>query len=323
MPYPEFAQLPMTRQSFRYSNMKFPLSALTFGAGHSVETSDYYCDNEWSMKTKNPLIHLSYSVWQFTISGRGRIDLKTGSRDLAPGSLMIVSTPGPHIYYLPKDSESWEFVFLIIKGREALRLTRILETTLGNVIDTRGLSGTVSLLYEALNIFLTSGLDDIYANSSYTYRLFMTLFSEVQGFGASINSEGRFPDLIQFLKYNLHRDISVDEMAKVMNLSRSHFTRIFTEEMNTTPRKFLEDLRLKIAVQRLFDEQLNVNETAASCGFKDNNYFCRLFKKHYGISPGKYRGDELLYTKVNENNQKQNTNRQNMKIGNKERRTIS
>jgi transcriptional regulator GlxA family with amidase domain len=74
--------------------------------------------------------------------------------------------------------------------------------------------------------------------------------------------------------------------------------------MHTTPRKYLEDLRLKTAIELLFDEQFNVKKTAAACGFSDENYFCRLFKNRYGLSPGKYRGDELLYINVKPNNQK-------------------
>ena len=285
--------------------MKFPLTAITVGAGHSNETSStYYRDNERDTKSKNPSIHLSYSVWQYTLAGRGHIDFKTGSRDLLPGSLMIFSTPGPHTYYLPKDSDSWEFVYLTIKGREALRLTRIIETTLGNVLDAGELRKTISLLFKALDFFFTNGLEDIYINSSYTYRLFMKLFEEAPGYGNSINYKGRFSDLIQFFNENLHRNISVEEMAKNMNLSRSHFTRLFSEEMNTTPRKYLEDLRLKAAIELLFGEQINVKEAAATCGFNDENYFCRLFKKRYGLSPGKYKGDELLYINVKPNNQK-------------------
>jgi len=308
MPDSNFTQLPVIHQHFQYSNIKFPLGALTVEAGHSIETSPtYYMDNEHDTGTRNPPMHLSYGIWQYTIAGRGCIDRKTGSRDLLPGSLMIVSTPGPHTYYLPKDSNSWEYVFVIMKGREALRLTRMLEITLGNVIDTGELDETISLLHEILDYFLKVGLEDMYINSSYTYRLFMTLFGEAKGFGVNINNEGRFSRLIQFLRNNLHRNISVEEMAKIMNLSRSHFSRLFSEEMNTTPRRYLEDLRLKTATELLFDEQFNVKETAATCGFNEENYFCRLFKKRYGLSPGKYKGDELFYIKLNEKNQQTTT----------------
>ncbi|GHV61746.1 hypothetical protein AGMMS49587_06710 [Spirochaetia bacterium] len=77
-----------------------------------------------------------------------------------------------------------------------------------------------------------------------------------------------------------------------MHLSRSHFTRLFSKEMGMSPRMYLEDLRLKMAMDILFEKTATVKETAARCGIYDVNYFCRLFKKRYGISPGKYKDQE-------------------------------
>jgi AraC-like DNA-binding protein len=98
-----------------------------------------------------------------------------------------------------------------------------------------------------------------------------------------------FEVLINFLKENIFRDISVEEMAEVMRLSRSHFSRLFGKEMGTSPRLYLEDLRLKAAMDILFREGSSVKQAAIECGIPDVNYFCRLFKKRYGISPRKYR----------------------------------
>ncbi|MDR1655437.1 MAG: AraC family transcriptional regulator, partial [Treponema sp.] len=92
-----------------------------------------------------------------------------------------------------------------------------------------------------------------------------------------------------FLKANLYRDIQVEEMADFMRMSRSHFTRIFGREMGMSPRIYLEDLRLKTAAETLFEEGAQVKEAAARCGIYDANYFCRRFKKHFGMSPGKYK----------------------------------
>ena len=279
---PDFSQLPLTRLPSRYSSRKFPLHALTVLSGHSIENStDYYNDG----KTQDLS---SYGVWQYTISGKGRIDLKTGSHDLLPGSLMVVSVPGSHAYYLPKDSDSWEFVFLVMIGREAMRLTRMIERNLGNLLDTNNTNKTLCLLYEMLDKLFTGKIDDPFSNSCYTYQICMTLFGEIGSFDYKTRKQP-FKELIQFLKDNLYRDISVEEMAEVMNLSRSHFTRIFSKEMGLSPRMYLEDLRLKTAMGLLFKEQISVKETAILCGIYDVNYFCRLFKKRYGISPGKYK----------------------------------
>jgi len=277
-----FSQFPIKRLSTRYSSRKFPLHALTVLSGHSIETSpSYYNDG----KTKELS---SYGVLQYSLAGRGRIDLKKGSYDLLPGSLMIVSVPGPHAYYLPKDSDSWDFVFLVMVGREAIRITRMIERHLGNVFETGNAGKTVSLLYEMLDKLFSGEINDPFINSYYTYRLYMTFLGEFGDHGFTGN-EQPFEELIRFLKDNLYRDISVEEMAEVMHFSRTHFTRLFSKEMGLSPRMYLEDLRLKTAMRLLFQEQNSVKETAALCGIYDVNYFCRLFRKRYGISPGKYK----------------------------------
>jgi AraC-like DNA-binding protein len=227
-------------------------------------------------------------VWQYTISGRGVIDLKDGRHDLLPGALMIVSVPGPHAYYLPADSDHWEFVFLVMIGREAIRITRMIEQNLGSVLSTDTAPETAALLYEILDKLFSGEIHDPFINSCYTYRLCMTFLGEAED-RQDAGGNRLFEGLAAFLKNNLYRDISVEEMAEFMGFSRSHFSRLFSKEMGMSPRMYLEDLRLKTAMGLLFGEQISVKETAIRCGIYDVNYFCRLFKKRYGISPGKYK----------------------------------
>jgi AraC-like DNA-binding protein len=281
-----FSALPLKRQTSRYQNRNFPLHALTVLSGHCRETgAGYY--NDCRLVTGPP-----YAVWQYSLSGRGRIDLKEGSRDLPPGFLMILSVPGPGIYYLPEDSDHWEFVFLVMIGREAVRITRMIEQRLGNTALVEESSKTAGLLYEILTKLFAGEIPDPFVNSLYTYRLCMT-FLEETGKNRQIRHKQSFEDLRIFLKANLYRDIPVEEMAAFMRLSRSHFTRLFTGEMGISPRMYLEDLRLKTAAELLPGKGMTVKETAARCGLYDANYFCRLFKKRFGVSPGKYKAGDL------------------------------
>ncbi|GHV53638.1 AraC family transcriptional regulator [Spirochaetia bacterium] len=276
-----FSNLPFGKYESRYSSRKFPLHALTILSGHCRETSPaYYYDN----RTRDISSH---AAWQYTLSGRGCIDLKDGPRELLPGSLMVISIPGPHKYFLPESSGHWEFVFLTMMGREALRITRMIEQRLGNVLSAGGMPKTMGFLYEILEKLFSGEINNPFNNSSYTYQLCMQLLEEADvPHGESGNS---FEKLKIFFKDNIHRDISVDEMAGVMGLSRSHFTRLFGKEMGMSPRMYLEDLRLRKALDMLFEKTITIKETAARCGIGDVNYFCRLFKKRYGISPGKYK----------------------------------
>jgi AraC-like DNA-binding protein len=280
----DFSALPMKRVSSKYSSRKFPLHALTLLSGHNRETSAAY-HNDGRQEPS------SYAVWQYSLSGRGRLDLRDRSWDLRPGSLLILGVPGPHAYYLPADSDHWEFVFLVLIGREAIRITRMVEQRLGPVLSSAGKPKTLALLYEILEKLFSGEIHNPFINSSYTYRLCMT-FLEESG-GDEENRGGRSFDVLKaFLRDNLRRDISVEEMAEIMGLSRSHLTRLFSREMGMSPRMYLEDLRLKTAMGILFEEKASIKETAARCGISDVNYFCRLFKKRYGISPGKYKEKE-------------------------------
>ena len=55
------------------------------------------------------------------------------------------------------------------------------------------------------------------------------------------------------------------------------------------PSKFLAELRLKSAVRILQMECCTIKETAARCGFKDESYFCKVFRKVHGVSPDAFR----------------------------------
>ncbi|MDR2631363.1 MAG: AraC family transcriptional regulator [Spirochaetaceae bacterium] len=282
----DFFALPLKRQASRYPGRNFPLHVLTILSGHSRETEvNYYNDSR--IAAGSP-----YGVWQYTLSGRGRIESREGSRDLLPGSLMILSVPGQQVYYLPEDSDHWEFVFLAMIGREAVRITRMIEQRLGAVTLTGENSPTVELLYTILGKLFAGDIADPFDNSSYTYRLCMTFLRET-GKNRDIHRKQSFEELRFFLRGNLYRDIQVEEMADFMRMSRSHFTRIFSREMGMSPRSYLEDLRLKTAAEILFEAGTSIKETAARCGIYDVNYFCRRFKKHFGISPGKYKTQGL------------------------------
>jgi AraC-like DNA-binding protein len=281
----DFSSLPMKRVSSKYSSRKVPLHALTVLSGHSRETGTaYYNDGKKELS--------SYAVWQYSVSGRGRLDQPGRSRDLLPGSLLILGVPGPQAYYLPADSDHWEFVFLVLIGREAIRITRMVERHLGPVLGSGGIPKTLALLHEILEKLFSGEIDNPFINSSYTYRLCMTFLEEC-GDGGEGPGKQSFDILKTFLRDNLQRDISVEEMAGIMHLSRSHFTRLFSKEMGVSPRMYLEDLRLKTAMGILFEERISIKETAARCGIYDVNYFCRLFKKRYGISPGQYKERDL------------------------------
>lgn len=85
------------------------------------------------------------------------------------------------------------------------------------------------------------------------------------------------------------------ELAKLCNVSRAHFIRIFKKVTNMTVVEYITDYRFKVANLLMMHSESSIAEVAEQCGFNDESYFCRCYKKKFGTSPNKNK--VLLYQK--------------------------
>ncbi|MDR1863045.1 MAG: helix-turn-helix domain-containing protein, partial [Treponema sp.] len=79
------------------------------------------------------------------------------------------------------------------------------------------------------------------------------------------------------------------KLAEAVNVSEDYLTRIFHREMGLSPWDYLNRFRAFFAAGLLLKTDETIQEIAFRSGFQDQAYFCRVFKKMYGLSPGQYR----------------------------------
>lgn len=91
------------------------------------------------------------------------------------------------------------------------------------------------------------------------------------------------------------QDITVDELAELCGVSRFYFCRIFKEATGMTAMAYLTQCRLKMADILLENTDKKIAEIAWACGFEDESYFSRIYKKHRGCSPREERKARLSY----------------------------
>lgn len=72
-------------------------------------------------------------------------------------------------------------------------------------------------------------------------------------------------------------------------MSRSFFHQQFRQETGTTPGKLIATLRMDKACNLLRITALDINEIGFLCGYPDNGYFTRIFRKETGFTPSAYR----------------------------------
>ena len=80
-------------------------------------------------------------------------------------------------------------------------------------------------------------------------------------------------------------NVSVTELYKHLNISRTALYEIFKKKTGLGVTEFIRKKQFEKANQLLKETDLPINDIANLCGFNDYNYFSRVFKKRYGISP--------------------------------------
>ena len=201
--------------------------------------------------------------------------------------------PGRHAYYLPKNSRHWEILYLTMKGCEVERLADFITERYGNVLDFPVESPTVRMAW-LRTIAPDEKTPNLFELSRFTYQFMLTLLEELMK-GVPKKEEtdllARVNDYL--IAHQGETSLSVNALARAMNTSRTHFSRVFREASGIPPQQYILETRLDLAAQLLKAENPLVKDVATRCGFRDTNYFCRAFRKKYGLSPLQYHEETM------------------------------
>lgn len=90
----------------------------------------------------------------------------------------------------------------------------------------------------------------------------------------------------QYIGKHYAEPISNKELAGLIHLSEDRFNHLFKECMSVSPLQYINEIRLEKAMH-LLKAGVSATEAASMTGFADYNHFGRLFRRKFGVSPGK------------------------------------
>lgn len=93
--------------------------------------------------------------------------------------------------------------------------------------------------------------------------------------------------VLALIEARLATGVSVEELAREAGLSPTHFAKAFKESMGRPPHQFILARRLERARQLLGAPGARVSEVALATGFADQAHLTRLFKREFGVTPGR------------------------------------
>ncbi|MBP1753883.1 MAG: two component system response regulator, partial [Firmicutes bacterium] len=92
-----------------------------------------------------------------------------------------------------------------------------------------------------------------------------------------------------FIAENFSKDISLDDVSRIVDISPYYFSKLFKEETGENFIEYLTNIRIERAKQLLQNKEVSIKNICVETGYSDPNYFSRIFKKQVGITPSEYR----------------------------------
>ncbi|WP_375450065.1 helix-turn-helix domain-containing protein [uncultured Devosia sp.] len=259
-----------------------PLHAMAISAGYEQRVNEVY---SWDGLQRGTAPFL---VLQHTVAGQGRLDFAGVQHRLTPGQTMLLSLPHAHRYWLER-GQSWEYFWIVLNGREALRIARAVIDVAGPVLTLS--QGVIDRLAAACLALIDQPAILPGQASGAAYSAIVALHDGVFSTGAE--PRPALPAAIArataYVDANLAGPLNVARMAGVAQMSRAHFVRQFSAALATSPSAFVLERRLERVERLLLATDMSIVAIARATGFANANYLAKAFRRKYALAPLQYR----------------------------------
>ncbi|WP_438432696.1 AraC family transcriptional regulator [Gorillibacterium sp. sgz500922] len=150
----------------------------------------------------------------------------------------------------------------------------------------------IGLLFRQLIDF--SRQEALYTEAILTCALSLLLMEMTQEFLDSRHPRNRDLSpvvyrLLEWVKSNCHKPLSLGEIAEEFHYNADYLSSLFKKETGLTLMHYLNRSRVEISKNLLSSNNVSIKEAAYSCGFRDEKYFMKVFKKYEGLTPMQYK----------------------------------
>lgn len=126
------------------------------------------------------------------------------------------------------------------------------------------------------------------ADSGDIIDLLNTLFAALPIYSTLYTgSDESLYQVIKYINENLSGDLTNDKLSEIACFQPRYFIRVFSKHFGTTPHKYIQNIRIKHAVNMLKNGK-RIAEISQRLGFSEEKSFLRFFKQYKGVSPKKF-----------------------------------
>ena len=146
------------------------------------------------------------------------------------------------------------------------------------------------LFEKALSLKYENDIGNTYRITAVLYEILAELIRDT-GFAAN-PKDNRIIETAEYMRQNFwNTELSIDQLAKQACVSAAYYRREFHRLYGTSPKEYLDTLRIQYAKSLLETDYFSQKEISARCGFSDVGYFRTVFKRKIGQSITQYLSD--------------------------------
>lgn len=212
-----------------------------------------------------------YWLLHFVVTGFGSYQIGGKTYSVKPGEIFVIP-PYEETFYKAEEENPWHYIWIGFTS----------DTELPVKLEDAFFCSKAFFIFNEMKkcTQMSSGRSAFLC--ARLWELFSVLLEKDE------KQTDYIEDAVAYIHSEYMNDITVEQMARRLNLDRTYFSVLFKKRMGISPKQYLMNYRMKIAASLMTENKKSVSVAAHSVGYPDIFNFSKMFKRHYGLSPHEY-----------------------------------
>jgi len=222
-----------------------------------------------------------FSRLYYVRSGRGEVRMGPRRLRLRPGRLYLIPAYTPASYRCPRTMDL-TYLHIVAQLSGLGPLSQFVSWPLDvEVRDLEEVEGRFDVVLDEGASFLAR---------DGALRLLLAPFAEAPESRSVLGPDSaRFVPVLQHIERNLHRRMTLAELAALVHLQPNYFSALFAKRFGRSPTRYVQLRRVEVAAEQLVASAVPLKQIADDLGFSDEFHLSRAFKLVMGVAPSVYR----------------------------------
>jgi len=252
----------------------------------------FYSDGIGYLKSKDFYINrksFRNNVFMYVLSGTLYVEQR-GKHVIKKGEMVVLRLSEKHNYY-SDPYDVCEMLWLHFADKNNPKLLNYIEgeVSLPFIAEIKDIK---KIIENCIGIAKEGYKDREYRTSEEIYQGLLKIceYININKINNEASERGKFIQKVNcYIEQHIYEKTDLEEFAKVCEVSKYHFCKLFKNYLNITPIQYFLKMKIERSKGRLTYSTESINSIALSFGFNDQSHYSKTFKKYVGISPKMYR----------------------------------